>query len=404
MAVQETTRTSYGQRVTGSVKGIGGGLILLILGTALLWWNEGRAVKTSKMLDRAEKIAVEMEDISAVNPEFDGKLVHATGVAVTLDTLSDKLFGISENAIKLDREVEYFQVQETSSSKTKDKIGGGKETVTTYEYKNGWSPVRINSSEFKDEKYHGSNFVLNDAESESWEAANVSFGAYRLPPELIGSISGDKPIELSLPEDLVKALNKTAATIKKDTAALLAQTALSEYKYVHVSGNVLYIGEDSMNPQVGDVKITFTKVLPEQTVSILAKVSGDTFQKHVDKNGKTLEALSVGAKGMDEMFSAKRSSNKFWTWILRLIGFLIIFAGLKSLFDVVVSILKVIPLLANIANLAMSVILGVLAFAWSLLVIALAWLFYRPVLGVLLLAVAAGALIFFSLKGKGESA
>ena len=403
MAVQETTRTSYGQRVSGSFRGIGSGIILLIIGTALLWWNEGRAVKTSKMLNRAEKVAVHMDNIATVDPAFDGKLVHASGTAATSDVLVDKLFGVSENAIRLSRDVEYYQVQETSSSKTKDKIGGGQETVTTYEYSNGWSHVRVNSSEFKDEKYHGSNFVLNDSESEDWKAENVSFGAYSLPPELIGSISGDKPVDLVLSDDVAKALNKTAATIKKDTTAMLAQ-ALSEYKYVHVSGNVLYIGEDSMNPQVGDVRITFTKVPPEQTVSVLARVSGNTFQKHVDKNGKTLEALSMGVKSMDEMFSAKRASNKTWTWLLRLLGFFLIFSGLKSVFDIVVSILKVIPFLANIANLAMSVILGVVAFAWSVIVIALAWIFYRPVLGVLLLALAVGALIFFSLKGKDKAA
>ena len=77
MAVQVTTKTSYGQRLGSSFRGIGSGFLLLIIGIVLLWWNEGRAVKTAKMLNRAEKVAVEMPDINSVNPEFDGKLVHA---------------------------------------------------------------------------------------------------------------------------------------------------------------------------------------------------------------------------------------------------------------------------------------------------------------------------------------
>jgi hypothetical protein len=401
MAVTEVTKTSYGQRVGSSFRGIGSGILLLIVGTVLLWWNEGRAVKTAKMLNRAEKVAIEMPDINAVNPEFDGKLVHASGMVATSDVLIDNLFGIQEKAIKLNRSVEYYQVQETSSSKTKDKLGGGQETVTTYDYKNGWSSSRINSSEFKDEKYRGSNIVLSDVENQDWIAENVTFGAYRLPSELIRSISGDKPVDLSLSEDVIKALNKTAAMVKKDTTVLLAQAALKEYKYVHVNGNVVYIGADSMNPQIGDVKITFTKVLPGE-VSILAKVAGDTFTKHTDKNGKSLETLSMGVKAMDEMFSSERSTNKMWTWLLRILGFFLVAGGLKGIFDILVTILKVIPFLANLVNLAVSLVLNVVAFAWTLIVIALAWVYYRPVLGILLLVIAVGALIFFANKGKAQ--
>lgn len=399
MAVQVTTKTSYGQRLGSSFRGIGSGFLLLIVGTVLLWWNEGRAVKTARMLNRAEKVAIEMPDINSVNPEFDGKLVHATGKVATNDVLIDNLFGIQENAIKLERDVEYYQVQETSSSKTKDKLGGGQETVTTYDYKNGWSSSRINSSEFKDEKYRGSNIVLSDVENQDWIAENVTFGAYRLPSELIRSISGDKPVELSLSEDVIKALNKTAAMVKKDTAVLLAQAALKDYKYVHVNNNVVYIGADPMNPQIGDVKITFTKVLPGD-VSVLAKVAGDTFTKHTDKNGKSLETLSMGVKAMDEMFSSERSTNKMWTWLLRILGFFLIAGGLKGIFEILITILKVIPFIANIVNLATNIVLNVVAFAWTVIVIALAWVYYRPVLGILLLAVAVGALIFFAGKGK----
>ena len=384
MAVTEVTKTSYGQRVGSSFRGIGSGfLLLLIVGTVLLWWNEGRAVKTAKMLNRAEKVAVEMPDINTVNPEFDGQLVHASGMVATSDVLIDNLFGIQEKAIKLNRSVEYYQVQETSSSKTKDKLGGGQETVTTYDYKNGWSSSRINSSEFKDEKYRGANFVLCDVENQDWLAENVTFGAYRLPSELIRSISGEKPVELSLSEDVIKCLNQTAATVKKDTAVILAGRSEVTYKYIHISDNVLYIGADPMNPQIGDVKITFTKVLPGQ-VSILAKVAGDTFTKHTDKNGKSLETLSMGVKAMDEMFSSERASNKMWKWLLRLVGFFLIMGGLKGIFEILVTILKVIPFLANLVNLAMNIVIGVVAFACTLIVIALAWLYYRPVLGILL--------------------
>ena len=44
MAYQETRTVGYGSRVGSSFRGIGAGIMLFLAGTALLWWNEGRAV------------------------------------------------------------------------------------------------------------------------------------------------------------------------------------------------------------------------------------------------------------------------------------------------------------------------------------------------------------------------
>ena len=70
MAYTETTTTTYGQRVKKSFGGIGSGILLFIVGTILLWWNEGRAVKTTKMLNEAAGVTVEMTDIGTIDPQF----------------------------------------------------------------------------------------------------------------------------------------------------------------------------------------------------------------------------------------------------------------------------------------------------------------------------------------------
>ena len=62
MAYQEQKTTGYGTRVGNSFKAIGSGLIMFCIGTALLWWNEGRTVKTEKMLDEVGGNYVEMEN------------------------------------------------------------------------------------------------------------------------------------------------------------------------------------------------------------------------------------------------------------------------------------------------------------------------------------------------------
>lgn len=109
MAYTETTTTSYGSRLKNSVGGVFTGFLMFIIATCLLWWNEGRAVKTAKMLEEAQGNYVEMTDITSINPALNGKLVHATGLATTKDTLSDNSFGIRVGAIALQRKVEYYQ-------------------------------------------------------------------------------------------------------------------------------------------------------------------------------------------------------------------------------------------------------------------------------------------------------
>ena len=95
MAYQETTTTGYGKRVGNSFRGILPGLLLFLAGTALLWWNEGRAVKTDKMLKEAEDVTVEMENIDRVDPQFDGKLVYATGM--TAKQVKNNLYVARQN-------------------------------------------------------------------------------------------------------------------------------------------------------------------------------------------------------------------------------------------------------------------------------------------------------------------
>ena len=142
-------------------------------------------------------------------------------------------------------------------------------------------------------------------------------------------------------------------------------------EFIHTNGNVLYIGANSNNPTVGDVRVTFTKVLPGD-VSILAVVNGNTFEKFTAKNGYSMMTLEDGSVSMDEMFANEHSANKTMSWILRLLG--------------------------------INLVAGVLAFAWSLVVIAIAWLFYRPVLGIILLIIAGGLIWFLGKKSKEKKA
>ncbi len=116
----EITHQSWGSRIGGSIKGILFGLILFVAAFPLLFWNEGRAVKRYKTLKEGGGMVVSVKSGNIDNANV-GKLIHISGKAEAVDSLTDPVFGVSTKGLKLNRVVEMYQWTEASESKTKKK-------------------------------------------------------------------------------------------------------------------------------------------------------------------------------------------------------------------------------------------------------------------------------------------
>jgi len=391
MAYQVKTTKNYGNRLLDSLKGAGKGFIFFGIGTVLLFINEGVYVKNAKTIKSAEKALVNVSDVSSVDPALDGKLIHACAFADTQDTLADMPFGVSERAIALVRRVEFYQYEQRSRTEKKDKLGGGEETITTYTYEKKWVSSPVNSDSFADPDYRGKNFVLDNLDtkvkSQSVYASNVTFGAYKLPPFIIRSIRGSAPVQPRI-----------------GTEELLASLDSKIGNQVAVQGNTVYFGKSSSSPQIGDVRVTLTKIMPAD-ISIIAKVIGSTFEEYIAPGtGRAFSAVEMGTVGADAMFTTARQTNSLVTWILRVLGVIIVVISLKMVFDILPSLFKVLPPLGKIVGAGITLVCSVGGFAWSLAIIAIAWLFYRPLIGVPLLAVSALGIWFLSKKAKEKKA
>ena len=449
MAFTETTTTGYGTRVGRSFKSIGSGFIIFCLATALLWWNEGRAVKTEKMLDEAGNAYVEMENPNKKDASLEGELICGTAMATTEDSLVDAQFGIGAKAIALRRTVEYYQWVEHAESKSEDKLGGKQVTTTTYTYSKQWVSSPVQSSQFKDPAYQNKNMVLTTVEDAEQYAENVSCGAYKLSESLIHSISSREGLDLAISEDLLIQFDKSTQAayerfygvqksiqqqptqqpapqpaIPDSVRALLSDSAKAvldslqavndsivksmanaenkkDLQYVHQASNVLYFGRVPGSPEVGDVRVTFEIVVPAK-VTVMAVVDGDSFKPYKAKNGKRFQTLVMGKKSGDEIIDAEKEANNMILWALRILGIMLVIAGLKGIFGFLETILKVVPFVANIFGWGVGVVCTVIGVVWSLIVIALAWLFYRPLLGIGLLVLAGFLIWVFAFKGKDK--
>ena len=391
MAYTETTTTSYGQRLAGSAKGMIGGLLVFIIGTGLLWWNEGRTVRTAKAIGDAASHVESVADVSKVDASLNGKLIHASAFADTKDTLSDDLFGVREQAIKLDRKVEYYQWVEHSQTKKRDKVGGGEETITTYTYEQEWVKKPVNSSNFKESRYRNANRVLSQVEERKETAQHVTFGAYTLPESLVESISGSEPVEVRMTEEQRFTWD--------ERLHMLMPKVNTETSLVHTSVNTVYLGLSPNSPQVGDVRVTFTKV-PPADISLIAQVDGSTFKAYRAKNGQSFSRLQMGTVSADEMILQARSENNLWAWVLRVIGILLVVGGLKGMFGLLPMLFKVLPFLGSIVDAGVGLVSWILGLAWSFIIIAIAWLVFRPIIGISLLVLAIAGIVFLKRRGK----
>jgi hypothetical protein len=372
--ITEVTSEGCGSRLIGSIQGIIFGFIGILVAIVLLFWNEGRAVQTYKSLEEGAGAVVSV-NAQEVNPANDGNLVHMTGQATTDETLTDPMFDVSaDNAIKLRREVQMYQWVEDQDTETVQKVGGGTETRTTYTYSKEWASTYNDSGGFKEPTGHQNPPM--DFEDETQVAETVRVGAFTLSPGLVGSISGATPLAV-----------ETVPTLDGRTARL--------------ENGGLYIGAGSpQSPQVGDYRVSFEVVRPD-TVSIIAQQSGATLHPYQTKAGDALEMLEMGTASADEMFEAAQQANTVLTWVLRLVGLIIMSAAIGALFKPFVVMADVIPFLGDLVGLGLGLVSFAIGLTLSLVIIGIGWIAARPVLGIALLVVAAaiiGAAVFFGMQ------
>lgn len=366
MATTVVTKTSFLSRIGNSIKGVFIGIVLVIAGCILLFWNEGRAVKTAQSLKEGASSVVSISSDS-VNAENEGKLVHFTGDARTPSVLIDTEFGVGGPSLKLRRTVEVYQWVENAESKTVEKLGGSTETTTVYGYKKDWRNELIDSTSFKEQLGH-QNPTAKSFESNEWLAQNVSIGAFTIPEDMVRSLSDYQPLP---------AQEEMLTTLPYELQSNLEI----------VSGILYYKTNDPANPQIGDTRITYENIAP-QKLSVIAQQKASSLTPYQTKNGRTISFIQTGEATAQQMFQGAIEGNKMMTWVLRILGIILLFAGFRSVLGLLPVIGSFVPFIGKLVGAGMSFISGVLAIILGLVIIAFAWILYRPIIGIGLLLLA----------------
>ncbi len=392
MAVTEVQTESYFSRLGNSFKGIGGGLLLFLIAFPLLFWNEGRAVKRAKALETGAGAVVSVQ-ADKVDPANEGKLVHVTAKADTKDVLTDPLFKISSTAIRLERRVEMYQWKQNESSKTEKQLGGGTKKTTVYTYEKVWSDKPVNSAYFKEAGHENPGFPF---ESEKLRANHVTLGDFLLNDSLVDRLGDSR--KLPIPADY-----KLPATLsgKSDAAYVHVSRKSSAPSQVSQEQPADNAGDAALTePAIGDLRISWYAVVPHE-VSIVARQTGKTFSAY-PVGSESILLIADSVQSAEAMFQSAQSANSAMTWFLRIAGLVMMYVGLSCVLRPLSVLMDVIPFLGDLIGAGISLISFLIALPCTLVTIAVAWIYYRPLLGIGLLVVAA-ALIVFLFRKKAES-
>lgn len=370
-----TTSTSWGGNIKKAFGGVIIGFLLFVGAFPLLWWNEGRAAKTYAGLDELSEVLVELAS-PVVEAANQGEPIYVTGEAETNRALRDGSFGININdALRLRRQVEMYQWVEDQSSETRDKLGGGSETITTYSYRKDWSSSPVNSTNFNDRVGHENPPMTY--QSETFNAGDATLGEFSLDNEVLNQFDDFRGLDAAV----IEGFSVSGGSGNRGKIGSAGGW--------HPEGEQLYSGSDSSNPVVGDMRVSFSEV-PTGAVSVIGQQQGNGFSPWVSSKDISFLLAGLGTKSAGELISVREGEEKIMTWIIRVAGFIMMFFGLKLVFAPLSALVRIIPFASSLVGFVGSAIAFFIALIGWTLTVAIAWIAYRPLVAIPLLIIAAG--------------
>ncbi len=361
MSFTETTQQGFLSRIGGSFVGLLLGPVLIIVAVALLWWNEGRAVQAAIGLSTAATQTVEAQD-GTIAPASEGKLVHVIGPATASTAIGDPDLGLMlPGQVAVARNVEMYQWREHQESRTSTNLGGSQTTTTTYTYAQEWSDAPVDSSAFRHPDGHRNPPMPFRATR--FAASGAKLGAWTLDGGTLSRIA------------LAPGLSPAPA----------APTGWTQTGDVYVKGSL-------SQPKTGDLRVTYSGLASGTTVSVLAAQSHGGFAPFTTPNGYQIDLAASGNVPAAQMIAQQKAAELTLTWILRGVGALVMFIGFSLFLGPLSTIASVIPFLGSLVRGAAMALAFVVSVPLTLVVIAFAWLAYRPLIGGGLLVTAAVAL------------
>lgn len=414
------------------------GLVVVIpFSISLLWVNEKRNAQLESVISLGRSEVKTVEANQKDPSDHDGTLVHMNSVAKGLEPVADSRFAQVKKVsgiLRLSSSVQVYQWEETEhTKKEKDSVGGGETTRKSYSYSKAWSDKVVDSSHFHQRHGHENTVHVKNlpAGTEEQVNGNVKYGEHHhLPRDLV--------VQLNAWENATE-LVKGSLQFEKNTF----QLATDGYYYCPKNDGAPAIGDFRVKLEYvpdGPASILALQaedkhhegyksfvpyrsvrqsfccgdsddVLKERRLDAARKTGDELYQEnkcwdcgpllclcgccnaityfftHSSATIPQVYSAWSGALGVETCFDRVKTMGMAMKWGLRLLGWVLLWAGFNMLFAPLEVIADIIPFLGPYLGSGISAILTFITFLYTMaiatFIVSCAYLIYHPKIGVL---------------------
>jgi Transmembrane protein 43 len=270
-----------------------------------------------------------------------------------------------------------YQWKEEQRTETHKNFGGSEERITTYTYEGAWSSHRIDSSRFKQS---GKSNPQMRYKSVTLAAKDATLGAFRPSESVLRGMAAKEtlPVDMALESRIRERAGKA-----------------------QIVDGVIYLSADPAKPAIGDLRISYRVARPD-TATIVGRQAGADFAAYQTKAGDALLFAKSGAVPAADVFAQAQEENRILTWILRAVGVVAMLIGFALLCSPLVALGDVIPLVGSIIAAGSVFIAFFLTALVAPLIIATAWLWFRPLIALGVMGVGLGIAMLTRALTGGE--
>jgi hypothetical protein len=366
------TRTGWLGNIMNSFVGVLLGIILFLVAFPVLWFNEGRTnmatiAKASVLVDGAR-----------ISEQMEGKQVAVAGTLVSDERLGDPPYLAAGAYVQLNRKVEMFAWVEHKSTETRKDAGGSSTTTTTYTYDKQWTSSPEDSHAFEHSQGH-----INPSlplQSTTLVVSSAHIGAYTI-----------NPADITLPS--ARDINLDNENVTTSGNSKLA-------------GNFIVLGRDSFDtPQLGDIRISYSGVSANTRAIAFGKQQGTALVAYLTAKNDRLYRVFVNT---DRAGAIQEMGTEYEVigWILRLVGFLLMWIGLGLCFGPITAFLDVLPFLGSAGRFVIGLVALPIALALSMITIVISILAHNILALIVVLGLLVGGMMLWSRarKRRGQPA
>lgn len=357
-------RQSYGQKILNSFAAAILGVIMFLASFAVLFWNEGR-----ENLAKAAGLAEDITDSASLDGVKEGKAVCVRGSLDATGYAADEYL-VSGDYIYIERTVEMYAYVEKVKTTEKDNFGGSSTIIEEYSYELVWtdSPQKtdtfkgdVNEQPFFFDKTWYNNRIDTKPENKRVKASGLKIGPFSVDndPEM----SGAKRLELNQGNTKILTLEQ---------AALYA--------------DYIYMGQNPASPQPGDIRISYKALRSSDKGILFGEAEEGKITKYKTKKGNELFRYFADANSKNQAVDILDKEHRVISWILRIVGFLLMFIGLMAMSGPITKFLSVIPVFAKISNFVFGIAAFIISLVLTALTIALSILLHNFLWAMLIVA------------------